>query len=338
MDNIINLDDVSHPNEDKEEQGNLVILGAEGADAEMKTSARRKAIFWPPLEKQEGKNLVFPFLDRNNCDRDFQLCSVIAMQQVFISSHGTKSKVWDEVRSILCGLRTKDDELLFPDGINSINTLRRRTDALMRWTKKYRDSAAVRSGTDNEVHSNFIALLENLLEQKESLEEEVAGKVIENARTCQRKASEAEVLRLAAMSTSLGRKRLHEVLDENGRKKGPSKTAAIPGGPTKTAAPQNPLEDIVTLAASLSQHSKVREEKIEIEKEKQKRRIERDRFCQEMKAKKLDQENQTKNAVFAMIQQQQEAKNESNEIQKTMVAMMQQQRELLIVLKKIVEK
>ena len=93
MDNIINLDDVSHPNEDKEEQGNLVILGAEGADAEMKTSARRKAIFWPPLEKQEGKNLVFPFLDRNNCDRDFQLCSVIAMQQVFISSHGTKSKV-----------------------------------------------------------------------------------------------------------------------------------------------------------------------------------------------------------------------------------------------------
>ena len=47
--------------------------------------------------------------------------------------------------------------------------------------------------------------------------------------------------------------------------------------------------------------------------------------------------DEIKNAMFAMIQQQQEAKNESNEIKKTMVAMMQQQQELLIVLNKIVE-
>ena len=86
------------------------------------------------------------------------------MQQVFTSSHGCKSRIWEEVRTVLSGLRTKNNELLFPDGISSINTLRCRMTALMNWIKKYRDSAAIHSGTDDEVHSDFIALLENLLE------------------------------------------------------------------------------------------------------------------------------------------------------------------------------
>ena len=112
---------------DPEEEGGAPFIKKEGA--------RRKAILWPMLEKQEGNKTLFPFLDRTNCDRNYQLCSVVAMQQVFVSSHGSKTKVWEEVRAMLAGMRGKDQELLFPDGINSISTLKRRLDNLLKWIK-----------------------------------------------------------------------------------------------------------------------------------------------------------------------------------------------------------
>jgi hypothetical protein len=125
-----------------------------------KEAVRRKAVLWPPIEKHEGKKLVFPFLDRDICDRDFQLASHMVMEQVFVSSHGSKNKIWEGIRTLLAEKRDDNGELVFPDGINSIQTLRRRADVLLKWIKKRRDTAALRSGTDNEVHSEFITLLE----------------------------------------------------------------------------------------------------------------------------------------------------------------------------------
>ena len=179
-----------------------------------KDATRRRAVLWPPLEKKEGNKLVFPFLDRKNSERDFQLCSVLAMGQIYTSSHGNKGQGWEEARLVLVGLRNGNGDLLFPDGISSTKTIQRRMLSLMQWIKKYRDTAALRSGTDDEVHSDFISLLENLLEQKEMAEEEFAERQAATGKVNQRKASEAEVLRLAAMSSVAGRKRLAEVFEE----------------------------------------------------------------------------------------------------------------------------
>ena len=120
---------------------------------------------------------------------------------------------------VLVGLPNADGDLLFPDGINSTRTIQRQANCLMQWIKKHRDTAALRSGTDDEVHSDFISLLENLLEQKEMAEEEAAERNIETGKVNQQKVNEAEVFRLAAMSSAAGRKRLAEVFEETNRTK-----------------------------------------------------------------------------------------------------------------------
>ena len=74
--------------------------------------------------------------------------------------------------------------------------------------------AALRSGMNNEVHSEFISLLENLLEQRESAEEDMADKAETTTKLNSKKALEAEVLWLSAMNSAAGRKRLLELQEE----------------------------------------------------------------------------------------------------------------------------
>jgi hypothetical protein len=228
----------------------VVVLEADASNDVVcikKEAVRRKAVLWPPIEKHEGKKLVFPFLERESRDRDYYLCLIMVQERVFTSSHGSKNKIWEGVRTLLSEQKNDNGELLFPDGISSINTLRRRADALMKWIKNFRDSAAIRSGTDDEDHNEFIVLLENLLEEKESAEEQVAEKLTQTNKTNQRKSSEAEVLRLAAMSTDTGKKRLAEVLkltgenEEEGRNKQSNPTGVTPknkrrGGATESVS------------------------------------------------------------------------------------------------------
>ena len=115
-------------------------------------------------------------------------------------------KVWEDVRAQLLELQDTNGDPLFPEGINAITTIRRRVNKLLTWVKKRRDTAAVRSGSDDEVHSEFICLLENLLEQKESSDEKSAEEVAETSKQNKRKSSEAECLHLAAMNTAAGKK------------------------------------------------------------------------------------------------------------------------------------
>ena len=310
-----------------------------------KEGGRRKGVLWPALEKQEGMRTIYPFLDRDNCDRDYQLCSVLAMQQVFLSSHGSKSKVWEEVRTILCGMRTKDNELLFPDGISNINTLRRRTGALLQWIKKHRDSAAFRSGTDDEVHSEFIELLENLLEQKESAEEEAAEKAAETTKANKQKASEAEVLRLSAMSTAAGRKRLEEVLVETGFKKKNAPKSPSPSSLSNVSTSTEPITEVASLTLMMKDERKFQEEKWEkrmemrrleakeklemkrkLAEEKAARREEELQFRRELKLAKLQKHDDSsegqketnskglQNAIYALIQSQEQRFNKMEEI------------------------
>ena len=252
--------DIDPPNEALEEEVVLMGSGSE-TDPEVclvkSEGTRRKAILWPALEKREGKRTIYPFLDRENCDRDYQLCSLLAVEQIFLSSHGRKNKVWEEVRATLCGLRTKNNELLFPDGISNVNTLRRRVSSLMAWIKKYRDSANIRSGTDDEDHSEFISLLENLLEQKETAEEDATEKAAELTKVNQRKSAEAEVLRLAAISTSRGRKRLQEMVEETGGAKRANKS------PSPSSTSTTSIGAALGFQASIEDERKIQKEQWE---------------------------------------------------------------------------
>ena len=80
--------DIDRPNEASEEE---VVLVASGSDTDLKVclvkseGSHRKAILCPALEKREGKQTIYPFLDCENCDRDYQLCSLLAVEQIFMS-------------------------------------------------------------------------------------------------------------------------------------------------------------------------------------------------------------------------------------------------------------
>ena len=331
-DEIIDLGGIVHPSFDDDatissrgdspSDDTPVVGGVETAkvvtEGDVKPPPRRKGVHWPQVERKEGNKLVFPFLDRKKCDRDYQLCSIIAMQGVFQTNHGTKAKVWEEVRSLLAPLPDSDGNPLFPDGINSINTLRRRTDVLMRWIKKYRDTAAVRSGTDNEVHSDFINLLENLLEQKESSEEKMAEEAKEATKIQARKVSEAECIRLAAMNTTGGKKRLQEMWEASGRKP----RAKIPKTPSPLSSTSpcsgsvilqggNPPKEIIDLVTLVSDQNVLSEKNLEkqreMEKEKSKERSER------KVARELREERREKFLVDTLVTVQNRERGPSND-------------------------
>ena len=289
-----------------------------------KDVTRRRAVLWPPLEKKEGNKLVFPFLDRKNSERDFQLCSVLAMGQIYTSSHGNKGQGWEEARLVLVGLRNGNGDLLFPDGISSTKTIQRRMLSLMQWIKKYRDTAALRSGTDDEVHSDFISLLENLLEQKETAEEEFAERQATTGKVNQRKASEAEVLRLAAMSSAAGRKRLAEVFDEAQRNKKKIVTTPTSTSPTDMATTTTPGSlssmshsptEFLALTNTLSEQRSIRERKLDM-------RAERIRFRQEMMREKMEEKKKRR-------EEENRNRVDGNNMQQAIIALMQQQQQSL---------
>ena len=55
----------------------------------------------------------------------------------------------------------------------------------MQWTNKHHNLAAICSGTDDKIHSNFIVRLENLLKQKEKTKQEVEVRAAETSKTSQ---------------------------------------------------------------------------------------------------------------------------------------------------------
>ena len=65
--------DIDPPDETLEEE---VVLIASGSDTDPEVclvkseGTCRKAILWPALEKREGKQTIYPFLDHKNCDHD----------------------------------------------------------------------------------------------------------------------------------------------------------------------------------------------------------------------------------------------------------------------------
>jgi hypothetical protein len=295
-----------------------------------KEAVRRKAVLWPPIEKHEGKKLVFPFFDRDICDCDFQFCSHMVMEQVFVSSHGSKNKIWEGIRTLLAEKRDENGKLVFPDGINSIQTLCRRADVLMKWIKKHRDTAALRSGTDNEVHSEFITLLEILLEQKESSEEEAAEKLAETSKSNKQKATEAEVLRVAAMSSSEGRKRLAEVLETSDRKK-PNTKVAPPETPMTavTAASFSSMSrfspgvgsDFMMLASTLSQQHEGKERRSVEKAEKEKAKLELRRLGREIKLQQMADDREKRQLDKAKSQ------GNVNQLEHAIMALMDHQKE-----------
>ena len=274
------------------------------------------------------------------------------MQQVFLSSHGSKTRVWEEVRAILTGLPGKDGELLFPDGINSVKTLQTRLEVLLKWIKKRRDSAESRSGTDDEVHSEFIALLENLLEQWESVVVETADKAEKVSKLNAKKSSEAEVLRLAAMNSAAGRKRLLEVQQEEQRKKGgvggtPRSAGSFSSVSSYSPVPSDSASSIQLMVNGLSEqsHSRAeiiaadraeREKKFAAREERKKSRLEKKLLQQEQAMKAQEQASKQQDAMMAMFQQQQafmmqqqQDKKDSNELKDVIVEMMKQQMEMM---------
>ena len=296
---------------------NVVIVKKEGA--------RRKPIVWRAIQKEDTEgNVVFPFLENGESPQDYQLVSTVAMQRVYEMSHGNIGKAWKQVRNILVYAKNPDGSLVFPGGIAGTSTIRTRMDNLLGWAKMRRETAPRRTGCDDEEENEFIVLLDDVLLQKESAEVGAAETKAESSTIAQRKSAEAEVLRVAAMNSSTGRKRLSELLDSAAKKTKKkanniytpdTKSVNTPSDSSLSHSPNEISPDFGTLASSFAQQSALKEKKMELQAAEQKIREERLRLRHQLKVKKVEVASK--------------AKENANRLQESILALMQQQQEVM---------
>ena len=300
------------------EDGTIVVIKKEGN--------RHRPIVWRVLQKEDTEgNVVFPFLENGVSPQDYQLVSTVAMQRVYEMSHGNIGKAWKQVRNILLDAETPEGSLVFPGGIAGTNTIRTRMDNLLGWAKMRRESAPRRSGCDDEEENEFIVLLDDVLIQKESAEAGAAEAKAESYGVAQRKSREAEVLRVAAMNSSAGRKRLAELMESGvkTRKKQSDnmntpddKNNNTPSDSSLSRSSNDGSPDFGTLASSFAQQSALKEKKMELQAAEQKLREERHHLRHQLKMKKVEAASK--------------AKVDANRLQEAIITLMQQQQEVMM--------